>query len=127
MMNFSGDNLLSNSILVIEDEIDVLNLLTQILKTRQHHVIQALGGRQALDILARERPDLILLDLAMPGIDGLQILAAIREMAHLKDVRIVVVTARGQMARQASSYQVDDIFMKPVRPGQLLSAIERYL
>ncbi|MBN2471832.1 MAG: response regulator [Anaerolineae bacterium] len=115
------------SILIIEDEPEVITLLTRVLSPAGYEVIPALGGEKALDLLQQAVPAIILLDLAMPGIDGLQLLASIQAMPHLNSAKIVVITARPQMAQDAQQYAVAAIFFKPIRPNHLVNTIKSLL
>lgn len=118
---------MSNSILIIEDEPDVLKLLNRILAPHGYEIVEALGGAAALATLHETSPAIILLDLAMPGINGLELLDAIQEMPHLANSKILVLTARNQMANDARKYNVEAIFIKPIRPVQLLNVIKDLL
>jgi CheY-like chemotaxis protein len=119
----------SKSILIIEDEPEVLQLLTHILKPGQYDIAQALGGAQALAALQSTAPDLVILDLAMPGINGLDLLETIRQSPQLAHTKVVVVTARPTLAEKALEYKglVVQLFYKPVRPVQLLHAVRELL
>ncbi len=111
-------------VLIIEDEPEVLVLLHRILAPRGFEITEALGGAMALELLTQTSPDIILLDLAMPGIDGLALLASIQTMAHLQNSKVVVVTARPQLALEARNYDVAAILYKPIRPLQLVNLLE---
>jgi len=114
-------------ILIIEDEPEVLTLLTRMLQREECQIIPALGGENALQALRQHTPDIILLDLAMPGINGLDLLEAIRDMPHLRDAKVVVITARPMMAEEARQYNVARIFLKPVRAVQLVHTLHEIL
>lgn len=118
---------MSASILIIEDEPEVITLFTRILAPTGYQIIPALGGAKALELLQQVAPTIILLDLAMPGVDGLELLASIQAMPHLADTRIVVITARPQMAEAARRYAVDAIVFKPIRPNHLINTIKSLL
>ncbi|GAB4571701.1 MAG: response regulator [Anaerolineae bacterium] len=120
--------MVSESILIIEDEPEVIQLLRVILEPRGFAVLDALGGEKALDILQQNTPAVILLDLAMPHVNGLDLLAAIETMPHLADTRIIVITARPQMAAQIEKNErIAAIFFKPVRPVQIIHFLESML
>jgi CheY-like chemotaxis protein len=118
---------LSARILIVDDEIEVVRLLANALARHQYQITQALSGAQALAILAREVPDLILLDLAMPGIDGLEVLRFVRQTPHLCQVKVVAVTARPHMVKEASQYGLDEVIYKPLRINKLLATIQGIL
>ncbi len=115
------------AVLIIEDEPEVLTLLTRILEREKCEIIPALGGENALQALRQHTPDVIFLDLAMPGINGLELLEAIRDMPHLRDSRVVIITARPMMAEEARRYNVARIFLKPVRAVQILHTLHELL
>ncbi|MFC1960484.1 response regulator [Chloroflexota bacterium] len=115
-------------VLIIEDEPDVLKMLSCVLRHQNVEITEALGGTQALVILENTTPDIILLDLAMPGINGLDILENIQQQPRLHNASIFVLTARPQMAQQVcQNYSVEKIFLKPIQPVALLQAIKPYL
>ncbi len=118
---------LSAQILIIDDEIEVVNLLANVLGRGHYQTTQALSGAQALDILQHQTPDLILLDLAMPGVDGLDVLRFIRQSPHLCKVKVIAVTARPQMVKEAQQHGLDEVLYKPLRIATLLNTIEAML
>jgi CheY-like chemotaxis protein len=83
-----------NSVLVVEDEADARMLLAKNLDRAGWRVMEAANGREALLMMATDRPKLILLDLMMPVMDGFEFLAVMRERAEWKDVPVIVVTAK---------------------------------
>lgn len=118
---------MSPAVLIIEDEPEVLTLLTRMFQRENCQIIPALGGENALQALQQHTPDIILLDLAMPGINGLDLLEAIQGMPHLSNAKVVVITARPMMAEEARQYNVARIFLKPVRAVQLLHTVHELL
>ncbi|NPV66149.1 MAG: response regulator [Anaerolineae bacterium] len=119
---------MSPAVLIIEDEPEVLTLLTRMLQREDCQIIPALGGENALQALQQYTPDIILLDLAMPGINGLDLLEAIQGMPHLSNTKVIVITARPMMVEEARQYNVvARIFLKPVRAIQLLHTVHELL
>ncbi|MBN1963193.1 MAG: response regulator [Anaerolineae bacterium] len=114
-------------ILIVEDEPELSRLLSNIVQRQGYRVIEALSGRAALDVLERESPDCILLDLAMPGVTGLEVLRVLRGSPQHRHTRIVVVTARPQMVPEAELYGVDRVMIKPVGVHELIAAVEEML
>ena len=84
------------TILIVDDNPDVLAMHTSVVTSRtpQHRVLQARGGEEALEIIRQERPDLILLDLMMPGIDGFDVLAAMRDETMDLQTPVIVLTSK---------------------------------
>lgn len=82
-------------VLVVDDEPDVRQLLYDFLSSRGYDVVLTAGGLQAIDVLEREKPDLVLLDVAMPGMDGVETLGRIA--ANDPTVRVIMVTANADI------------------------------
>ena len=104
-----------HTIAIIEDNPHATLLLRRILQTRgEYRVFEAHDGAAGLDLVRRERPDLILLDLMMPGMDGFAVLDALKDDEDLKDVPVIVITAKELTAaeRQRLSGQIDKLMQK---------------
>jgi len=87
-----------NSILIIDDDPQMVHLLQRMLASTQGpscHIIEACGGQEGLDIMAQERPDLVLLDLSMPEVNGYHVLDAMRARPKLRDTRVVLMSGVG--------------------------------
>jgi threonine synthase len=83
------------SIAIVEDDPKATLLLRRILQTRgDYRIVEALDGVEGLRVVRQERPDLILLDLMMPGMDGFQVLEAIKADEHIRDIPVIVITAK---------------------------------
>jgi threonine synthase len=83
------------SVAIIDDDPNAVRLLKRILQARGHYILhEAHNGREGLDMVRRERPDMVLLDLMMPGLDGFSVLAAMKEDEALKDIPVIVVSAK---------------------------------
>jgi two-component system response regulator VicR len=120
----------SKKVLYIEDEPVMVELVRLILKGKGFEVLGASNGRDGLDIAAREVPDLILLDLMMPDMDGWQVYRQLKAHPDLKDIPVVVVTAKAQPIDKVlglSIAKVDDYITKPFEPQELLRSIYRVL
>jgi two-component system response regulator VicR len=115
-------------ILYIEDEAIMLELVRLILERKGFEVFGALGGREGLEIARREHPDLILLDLMMPDIDGWQVYRQLKAYDDLKNIPVIVVTAKAQPIDKVlglSVAKVDGYITKPFEPQELLTSISR--
>ena len=102
-------------IAIIEDDPDARRLLRRVLQARgEYQIFEAGGGREGIELVRRERPDLVLLDLMMPEIDGFEVLEAIRGDEKLADTRIIVVTAKTLSAaeRRRLSGQIEMLLQK---------------
>lgn len=117
-------------IVSIEDEIDMIDLIRLILIRRGYEVIGAQGGREGLRIVQEQKPDLILLDLMMPDIDGWEVYTQLKADPNTQMIPVLIVTARAQfkdrlvLVRQSG---LDDYVIKPFGPGQLVDSVERLL
>jgi two-component system, OmpR family, KDP operon response regulator KdpE len=110
------------SVLAVDDEPHVLEALSTILESRGYHVRTAPNGPMALDEIASERPDVVLLDLAMPGIDGIEVCRRVR--AYSK-VPILVLSALSEEARKVKALDAgaDDYVTKPFGVQELLARV----
>jgi two-component system alkaline phosphatase synthesis response regulator PhoP len=116
-------------ILLVDDEPDILEFISYNLKKEGYTVLCASNGTEALGIAKKEMPDLVILDIMMPGMDGIETCREIRENEQLKDVLVVFLTARNEDYSQIAGFEVgaDDFINKPVRPRVLLSRIKAVL
>lgn len=116
-------------ILVVEDERPMRRNLVTILKLESFDVIEADNGRQGLAAAREHRPDLILCDITMPGLDGHGVLRELRADPRTAGIPLVFLTARGQKNdfRTGMNLGADDYLVKPVQIEELLQAIETRL
>lgn len=120
----------SLSILYIEDDPEMIDLVTLILNRRGYQVKGAHGGRQGLDILQDLRPDIILLDLMMPDLDGWDVYHQIKAMDEISNTPVIIITAKAQAIDRVLGLhiaKVDDYISKPFRPQELVDSIERVI
>ena len=116
-------------ILLVDDEPDILEFLSYNLKKEGYHVYSAGNGKDAVAIAKRELPHLIILDVMMPDMDGIETCREIRESDDLKNVLIAFLTARNEDYSQIAGFEVgaDDYINKPIKPRVLLSRIKALL
>ena len=120
---------MGKNFLIVDDDEDVLNLLKMVLEQGGHTVRVAADGREALDQIDRQRPDLIVLDLMMPRINGYQLFAHLKTDEKLKSVPIIVITALtresdredGEWARRMGA---DGFLTKPFEIKELSARIQ---
>jgi DNA-binding response OmpR family regulator len=114
------------TILVVEDEVALCDLLRSHLEKEGHSVEQAFDGRQALEVADRTRPDLVILDWMLPGLDGL---AVCRELRRKHLMPILMLTARGDVADRVTGLQVgaDDYLGKPFSIVELAARVASLL
>jgi len=109
-------------ILVVEDERDISALVAYHLAREGYRVRTAEGGPEALEAMASERPDLIVLDLMLPGLSGYEVLGEMRRRPELVDVPVVLLTARRDEADRVKGFELgaDDYLTKPFSPRELV-------
>jgi PAS domain S-box-containing protein len=112
-------------ILVVDDEPDVLLLCRIVLEADGHEIVEARTGREALRVAAQEQPDLIVLDVMLPDLDGWHVLAALRESPATAELPVVVLTAKAHQRSQLYGWQAgaSDYLTKPVSPEALARAV----
>ncbi len=113
-------------ILVVDDEQSILNLVTAYLRPEGYAVETAVNGRSALDLIRTFQPDLIVLDIMLPGMDGLELLAQLRRES---DVYVILLTARSEETDKLVGLAVgaDDYLTKPFSPRELVARIKAAL
>ena len=113
-------------ILIVDDEKDILEFLGYNLRKEGYDVIEAKTGDEALQLVKNNTPDLIILDVMMPGIDGIETCQRMREMPKLKDTLIIFLTARNEDFSQIAGLDAgaDDYVSKPIKPKVFLSRIK---
>lgn len=117
-------------ILCIEDEAEMIELMRLVLEREGFEVTGAMGGEQGLKAMRQEKPDLILLDLMMPGIDGWEVYRQMRADKELTEIPVIIVTAKAQSIDKVLGLQVAkvaDYITKPFGPKELIGSIERVL
>ena len=118
-----------HKILLVDDEPDILEFLSYNLKREGYVVFTAANGMEAISIAKKERPSLIILDVMMPDMDGIETCREIRDIPGLKDVMIAFLTARSEDYSQIAGFDVgaDDYINKPIKPRVLISRIKALL
>jgi two-component system, OmpR family, alkaline phosphatase synthesis response regulator PhoP len=116
-------------ILLVDDEPDILEFLSYNLKKEGYLVYTANNGREAIAVAKKENPDLIILDVMMPDMDGIETCREIRDIPGLKDIMIAFLTARSEDYSQIAGFDVgaDDYINKPIKPRVLISRIKALL
>lgn len=116
-------------VLVIDDEPDVLLLCKLNLEHAGHEVLGALEAAEGLALAREARPDVVVLDLMLPAMDGYQVLAALQEDAATRDLPVVILTAKAQMKDRMRCWEdgASDFVTKPFPPEQLLDSLDRVM
>ncbi len=122
----AGVPVAEGKILVVDDEKKIVSLVHAYLDREGYQVIEAFDGRQALDAFQQESPDLIVLDLMLPGMDGLEVC---REIRRTSEVPIIMLTARGEDADKLVGLELgaDDYITKPFSPRELVARVRAVL
>ena len=116
-------------VLVVDDEPDVLLLCRLNLEQHGHEVFEAGNGEEALRVLRERRPDLIVLDLMLPGVDGYGVLEALRSEGSTPGVKVLVLSAKSLQADRDRSRQLgaEAFLTKPFLPDDLCRTVDRML
>lgn len=117
------------TILLVDDEKDILEFVSYNLKKEGYRVKTASNGKDAIEIAKREKPHLILLDVMMPGMDGIETCDVLRSLPELTGVMIAFLTARGEDYSQVAGFEAgaDDYITKPIKPKVLTSRLKALL
>ena len=116
-------------ILVVEDEPDIMRVITHALTGAGYQVIPAYGGEDAIRKAKAHKPDLVLTDLSMPKVSGVEVIQAIKEDPETWDIPVVAVTAHmwGGLAQSAGQVGCDGYIAKPFSAKQLLQEVQKHL
>jgi DNA-binding response OmpR family regulator len=117
-------------VVYIEDEQEMIDLVRLILSRKGYEVIGANGGREGLDAVRQKLPDLILLDLMMPDMDGWDVYQQIKAEDNTREIPVIVITAKAQSIDKVLGLhiaKVDDYISKPFSPQDLIDSVEKVL
>jgi two-component system alkaline phosphatase synthesis response regulator PhoP len=116
-------------VLIVDDEPDILEFMEYNLKKEGYEVYLAKNGKEAIDLARKERPQLIILDIMMPVMDGIEACRQIREIPELQHTLVTFLTARNEEYSQIAGFDVgaDDYISKPIKPRVLTSRIKALL
>ncbi len=120
----------TTSILYIEDDSEMIDLVSLILNRQGYQVTGANGGRKGLELAQSVRPDLVLLDLMMPDMDGWDVYQQLKSAEETRNIPVIIITARSQTIDRVLGMQiakVDDYIIKPFRPDDLIQSIKKVL
>jgi len=117
-------------VVCIEDETDMIELMSLILARQGFEFIAARGGEQGLQMVEQVKPDLVLLDLMMPGVDGWVVYDQLKANPETKQIPIIIVTARAPHDPRLTQMRLANavnLLSKPFGPAQLIETIDRVL
>lgn len=116
-------------IVVIEDEADILEIINYNLSKEGYAVCSALDGEEGLQLVKKEIPDLVLLDLMLPGLDGIEVCRKLKAGAATQSISIIMVTAKGEESDIVLGLGIgaDDYVTKPFSPRELMARVKSVL
>jgi DNA-binding response OmpR family regulator len=117
-------------VVYIEDEQEMIDLVRLILSRKGYEVIGANGGRQGLDLVRQQIPQLILLDLMMPDLDGWDVYQQIKADDAVRRIPVIVITAKAQSIDKVLGLhiaKVDDYISKPFSPQELIESVDKVM
>lgn len=116
-------------ILLVDDEPDILEIVGYNLSQEGYSIVTATNGKEAIAMAKKEHPQLIIMDVMMPEMDGMEACEKIREIPELKDTIITFLTARSEDYSQVAGFEVgaDDYIAKPIKPKLLVSKVKGLL
>ncbi len=119
----------NKKVLVVEDEPDTNYILMQMLNVSGFETATAFDGAEALALIVMERPDAILLDIMMPGVDGWEVCRRVKEDPETTNIGVIFVTAYGgaDLNKRAKEVGADFVLRKPVGIGQVVGAVSEVL
>lgn len=117
------------TILLVDDEQDILEIVGYNLAQEGYKIVTATNGREAIAVAKKERPQLIIMDVMMPEMDGMEACENIRKIPELNDVIITFLTARSEDYSQVAGFDAgaDDYIAKPIKPKLLVSKVKALL
>ena len=116
-------------ILVVDDEPHIIKMVEFKLRNQGYETISAVDGNQALEMALTRKPDLILLDVMMPGLDGFQVLSKLKAQEETKELPVIMLTAKGQERDVVTGFGkgADDYIIKPFSFPELIARVNRAL
>jgi len=118
---------LKGKLLIVDDQFGIRILLSEVFQKAGYKTYQAANGVQALDIVEKHNPDLVLLDMKIPGMDGLEILKRMKLINE--DIRVIIMTAYGEldMIQEAKDLGAITHFAKPFDIDEIREAVKKYV
>ncbi len=119
----------NKTIMVVDDNPDIITIVRTILEGKGFNVLSASSGAECLETLKSEKPDLIVLDIMMPEMDGLEVLTRLKAMSEFSNVPVVLLTAKVQYEDVLGGYKLgaDYYITKPFTSTQLINGINLLL
>ena len=120
---------MTKKILVVDDEPDILKVITFRVKKLEYEVVTATNGQEALDLIQKEEPDLILLDIELPVMNGYEVCQRVKTNEKLKHIPIIFLSANSasKIAERAKEFNADDYLIKPFDFEELSKKIKKFI
>jgi len=120
--------IIKKKILIVDDDPDIVEVVKMRLSSNNYDVITALSGEEGLQKIADENPNLVLLDIMMPGLDGFGVLAKLRQDIKTAELPVIMFTAKGKSSAliKATNLKATDYIIKPFESADLLAMIKKY-
>jgi CheY-like chemotaxis protein len=117
----------ARKVLIVEDDSNFLNVLKRIFLHHRFEVETAKNGEEALNRLADSCPDVLILDIHMPHLSGIEVLSHIRQMPFLRALKVVVVTGNSVAIEHPDAQQADLLLIKPISINELVTMVKRLI
>jgi len=114
-------------VLIAEDNPDLRNIFSRIFLHHHFQVEVAQNGMEALDLLADSRPDVLILDINMPHMSGLEVLSYIRQTPFLRALKVIIVTGNSVAIDHPDAQKADLLLIKPISVNELITMVERLI
>ncbi|MDD5194571.1 MAG: response regulator [Candidatus Omnitrophica bacterium] len=121
---------MAKKVLVVDDEPDVLKVVSFRLKKAGYEVLTAVNGKIAIDLILEDKPDLIILDLRMPVMDGYEVCTKIKADETLKKIPVILLTASSggsNITEKMVELKADDCMIKPFNADELLKKVQKFI
>ena len=120
---------MAKKILIVDDEQDILELVADLLSGANYDVIRATNGAEALSKIAHEKPDLVLLDIRMPGLDGIEVCKRVKADPLLSKIPILLITASSTKVTSEifEATKAEGYILKPFEVGFVLQKVKEFL
>lgn len=122
-------NMPKEKILIIEDDPDIVEMITYNLEKEGFNVVSSSNGEDAIDLLRIEHPNLVILDLMLPGLDGFEVCSSIRNTPETSHIPVIMLTAKSREIDKIAGFEIgaDDYVTKPFSPKELIARIRAVL
>ena len=120
---------MAKNILIVDDSATIRKLVGLTLQFKNYNVVTANNGKEALDILQKEKYDLVIIDIIMPVMGGFELLAKIKKDEGLKNMPCIILTTEGDEVSKQKGMELgaDSYLIKPFQPPQFLAKIEEFI